>query len=296
MNEIAACFVLYSPDADHHLAAIRAVRAAGARVLVFDNTPDDARAERNRAELAAADADAVYLRAGGNIGLSAAFNHLVRHAQGLAGLDAIVMFDQDSTVSTGLFTQLVQGWRAAEAAGGPVGVYAAYAVRTDGQPYRQRVLDEPVPVPGLLNVMFAPSSFSLMPMASFAVAGLFQDDFFIDQIDVDFCRRCRLAGRPILIDPKLAFPHRIGDGDVRFRGRALVPASAPFRCYFQVRNILLSARRGGVPWPYAAKVTYHRFGVAVLAGLQIGKFRERLRWSFLGLRDGLRGRGGGLPG
>lgn len=291
-DNIFSCLVLFNPDEEHHISAIDNILTAGGKVVVFDNSDDLATAQHNRNLLSERfGANVEYLRRDGNIGLSAAFNRIVEHVLTKSDVEALVLFDQDSTVTAEMFTRLVEGYRRA-ALNHNVGVYAAYAVRVNGEPYGVRPVWLYSAKPPLLPVKFAPSSFSLIPISTFKNIGLFQEDFFIDQIDGDFCLRCWKSNLSVLIDTSLRFPHRIGIGDITIFKRKSIPVASPFRGYYQTRNIILSAKRNNVPVIDTLKRITIKISLITILGLKSGLFRKRLIFCLRGLYDGLLGRGG----
>jgi rhamnosyltransferase len=208
-------------------------------------------------------------------------------------VEGILFLDQDSTVAPQSLRRLIASF-VAEAEG--LGVIGGFPVRSDGQPYRTRALRNGGSQPDLLECRMVPSSFSIIPVRTFKVVGSFHEDFFIDHIDVDFCARCRRAGLRVIADRQATFSHAIGEQSVVAFGKYLCPGAAPFRYYFQFRNCLLSARRGGMTKGSAVYALLKHAAVVALASAILGGGRERLRWSLRGLRDGLLGRSGPLPG
>src|SRR5262249_15342683 len=132
---------------------------------------------------------------------------------------------------------------------------------------------------------------SLVPAHVFRELGLFQEDFFIDYIDKDFCVRCWQAGKVVLIDKNLRFPHRIGNGDVGIANLQM-PVSSPFRHYYQVRNLILSSRRNRVGIFETVTSTFRKLVKIVVLGFLAGDLRARIGYSLSGIRDGALGRGG----
>lgn len=295
LSSIYGCFVLYNPDDIHHLDSVEAVLKAGGRVVVFDNSDENLVRQDNRRILDSRFPGAVvFMEDGGNIGLSAAFNKISNFVLQNADAEAIVLFDQDSTVSSDFFSSLVHGFRSVKKKF-KIGVYAAYAKRVSGPEYGVRIVDWVKGLPSnLMAVKFAPSSFSLIPVEALREVGLFQDDFFIDHIDVDFSYRCWKLNRIVVIDKELRFPHRIGHGDALIFGKLLMPISAPFRHYYQARNNILSARRGGAPVLDTFRTVMGKILKVSLLGLHAGAFWTRLGFCLRGVMDGVRGRSGRL--
>jgi rhamnosyltransferase len=111
---------------------------------------------------------------------------------------------------------------------------------------------------------------------------------------MDFCARCLRTGFEVLMDTGATFLHRVGQGDIFFLGKYLSPISAPFRHYYQVRNIVLSGQRRGSSKRKVLLELLRRFVVICASCLYDGAIVARWRYAFRGLGHGLRGIGGPL--
>jgi rhamnosyltransferase len=288
---------LYNPEIGPLLDNVTSIRRAGILPIIFDNTPaPEQRARNSQVVREKFGVDAVrWLREDGNIGLAAAYNRIVSEVRRLHGIEAILFLDQDSTVAVDSLQHLIATYRDIKDRES-VGVLAGSALRSDGVPYRvYEIASKVAGLPHLTRVKIAPSSFSLIPMSAIERVGGFYDDFFIDHIDYDFCLRCRNAGLMVAIDRLAPFYHQIGNGLVMIAGRAITPISSPFRHYYQVRNILLSAERRGASRREAATEVLKRFAIVGVISIKAGASLSRYRFAWRGLVDGLNRRGGQLP-
>lgn len=291
-SRIWACFVLYNPGDSHHLLSISQVVRTGARIIVYDNS-DLAYVSGNKQAILDISNEVVFLGGEGNIGLSAAFNKVVSYLKETSSADAFVIFDQDSSVTQSIFSDLV-GRFFDYSKRFDIGVYAAQPVREGGVPYRIRRVNVKTPDPCVVASEFAASSFSLIPMAAIEKVGGFYDDFFIDHIDADFCKRCWRKSLAVFIDTRLKYTHRVGVGDVKFFGKAIMPVSAPFRGYYQTRNILLSGFRGGDScFSISRKLAFKLIKIFIVAVFS-GNALLRINFALRGVFDGIKGRSGSL--
>jgi rhamnosyltransferase len=293
-KSIYSAFILFNPEEDHHLESIKNIRKSGVKVVVFDNSDkknvQDENYQRINNEF---NGEVEYITNNKNIGLSAAFNRVAEHIINKDGAEAIILFDQDSTVTSEIFTKLINKYREVSSIY-KVGVFSAYATRTNGgEPYGYKTTGECLPeFPGVIPVEFSPSSFSLIPLSTIISIGKFQEDYFIDHIDVEFCTRARNANLNVFIDTNLKFPHRIGDGDLTLFGKTIAPISSPFRHYYQVRNIILTGKRNNLPLHKSILSLCRRFIALALISLKHGGFRNRMKFYLKGLKDGISGNTG----
>ena len=88
----------------------------------------------------------------------------------------------------------------------------------------------------------------LMPAPALRQVGLLREDYFIDWVDVEWCLRARDQGFKIYGVCAATLEHRLGDQVARVLGRE-VPLHAPWRHYYQSRNVVLMLRstRANVP-------------------------------------------------
>jgi rhamnosyltransferase len=286
--------VLYHPDSGHHFESIRILLLNNIEVIVFDNSEDKEIRERNRMALEQTFAGQIrYMEtAQGNIGLPAAFNRIIHVAKEDTFAQGLFLFDQDTDVNVAALRHLIESFTILQAQGQP-GLVAGYPIRDSGIPYRIRPRSSfQSPIPELIAVEMAPSSFSLIPLTTFAKVGEFPEDFFIDHIDWDFCSRCWRYDLPVFVDKRATFVHRIGLGDVTILNKPLFPIASPFRHYYQTRNIILSHTRAGLPFFTTVRAIALKVIVVSVIGIYAGGLIQRLRNALLGIMDGIKGRGG----
>lgn len=289
-SRLAAVIVTFNPDERVVFDNISLLARLGIEVIVFDNTPLGAPGMRSLSRHGGA---ARYMGGSGNIGLSAAYNEAVSYAR-LERFDAVLFLDQDSLLEETSILRLRDSFRRLSKKL-RLGVLGGKPLRRDGSEYRTA---RPMPSSDLgkeyQRCRMVTSSFSIVPLDVFASIGLFYDDFFIDHIDMDFCARCLRNGFEVIMDTSATFRHRVGQGDITFLGQYLFPISAPFRHYFQIRNIILSGRRRGVSRTKVALEVFRRFAVISASCLYAGEFAARSKYALRGVIDGIRGRGGPL--
>jgi rhamnosyltransferase len=289
-----AGLVLYHPESKHHIESIRNLLSLGIEVIVFDNSEDKATKENNWISLKQTFYEQLYYLedAQGNIGLAAAYNQIVNVARKGKFSRGLFLFDQDTDVNETALHHLIESFTILQDHC-QLGFVAGYPKRNNGLPYRIR--PRPFiqsPKPELIAVDCAPSSFSLIPFTTLITVGEFQEDFFIDHIDMDFCLRCWLHNLPVFIDTRASFLHRVGLGDVTILKRPLFPIASPFRHYYQARNRILSDTRAQVSTVKTIVMTAQRVVVVFIIGIYAGQLFKRLKYTLNGIVDGIMGRGG----
>jgi len=279
---VFAVVVAYGPDLDA-LATLCMRLRASAEVIVVDNTP----AEKAPHPVAGT----CWLSMGGNAGIAAAQNAGIRAALEL-GAEVLAFFDQDSTPDVQLLPSLV-----AALGQPPRGVAAPVCVDMrngmEYPPYRFNRWGwaSPAPAAGRSAPVEADliiSSGSVVAADVFARAGLMDEGFFIDYVDLEWCIRCRRAGVSIQVVPAVTMPHAIGNQVIE-HGPVTTFVHSPIRAYYRLRNAFLLIRMPHVPRLYAL----HEVAAALVHHLLQWRHSQdraqHLQLGWRGLIDGLRG-------
>jgi len=304
---IALC-VTYQPDLDRFERALRAVAAQVSVVLVLDNSiSGDAQA----AVLALANQvpGADYVGLWGNRGLGAAYNQGIEMARAQAA-SYVLLLDQDSIVADDMLQHLLTVFNEPPAddpvAGKPEIRVAACGPRyTDRLTGRRSVLlgdrgismgrlREPSADAAWATSAMLISSGSLIPMAVLDRLGGFDESFFIDHIDTDFCLRAHAQGMQLLVVSAAGMEHELGHDHQRIwwgHWREL-PIHQPQRLYYIFRNSLRLMARPYAPWRWRL-FDLRRLGVIlgvhlIAPGPRLARVGQVLR----GVGAGLLGRGG----
>lgn len=238
---------------------------------------------------------------GANRGIAAAHNEGLH--RGLArGLDAVVLFDQDSVPAEDLVSRLV----AASQTHGGGRVAAAGPVWVDERSGRRgafhrvrggRIVSVPAdPAQAAQPVDFLISSGTLVWLAAVRAIGPMREDLFIDHVDTEWCLRAGHAGWQLLGVPGAVIRHALGDATRRvWLGRwREVALHSPVRNYYEVRNTLLLLRAPGADANWWLAHGVRLLQLLVFYGLLVAPRWQRTHLMLRGLADGLRGRGGPL--
>lgn len=214
---VCAVVVAYFPDAELAERVERVARQVGA-VIVVDNTPDPVVEERLRA-LAVPDPPLVISNRR-NLGIAAALNQGLKHAVAL-GYDWVLTLDQDTGCRDDMVTTLLHIAQTCEPRPAVVGSNYDYGIR-------RRIFEVPPDGPGEWVESHTVISSGSLIDARFALQiGGFREDYFIDQVDHEFCLRARSFGRRVVISRKPVMDHRVGDA---------IGGHSPLREYYIMRN------------------------------------------------------------
>lgn len=134
------------------------------------------------------------------------------------------------------------------------------------------------------------TSGSLINVAFALKIGGFRDDYFIDQIDHEFCLRTRAHGGKVVISRKPVMEHGVGTSDgafVPFLGR--MPGHSATRKYYIARNSLVTIAnywRTEFNWAMRRAIRL-ALGLILMATLEKQRTAKVMAF-FRGIRDGFR--------
>ena len=94
----------------------------------------------------------------------------------------------------------------------------------------------------LIEVDIAISSGTTLTMDTFNKIGYYDEDFFIDFVDIEWCIRARKKNIPIFIAPDIKMYHSIGDNVIKTK-LFTISSHSPIRTYYKVRNSFLLSRK-----------------------------------------------------
>jgi rhamnosyltransferase len=192
--------VTYHP-APGHLANVLRVRPQVRKLVVVDNCSSERVLGAFRE--ASQGSEFHLIENGENLGVAAALNIGIRWAES-SGCDWVILFDQDSTVSDGLVETMLSA-HDSELDREYIGTLApVYVDRSSGN-------EMPVERSKNGEIVTAPTSGSLIPVSIFAGCGYFREDFFIDQVDFEFCLRILAAGYRIVQCADASLVHSLGE-------------------------------------------------------------------------------------
>ncbi|MBR7960849.1 glycosyltransferase family 2 protein [Burkholderia vietnamiensis] len=295
MTTLGALVILYRPT-DAQLEALAAWRHACDALLVVDNTP---RPDGRVRELCARDGIAL-LHHGNRGGIAGAYN------AGLAalfgnGVDAVALFDQDSSVPPGYFATMrgVCATRAARPFLAGPRIFDENAqsflpeLATNGIGLRRLNLAPDAP---LQRCAFLISSGCVVSRAAFDVLGRFDETLFIDHVDTEYSFRALARNVPLYVVPSLVLSHRIGAKQRHSFGPFEMTSMNHSwqRRYYSARNAVQLGIQYGLRFPVAIVPNLLTVWQVVQIALVERDKRAKLAGILFGIADGLFGRLGPL--
>jgi rhamnosyltransferase len=258
------------------LDTVEALRRQVSHVHIVDNGSRDESVARLRvlAELPSVSLSLLER----NVGIAAALNEGVRAARE-AGYPWVLTMDQDSIIGSGMI--------------------AAYAATIAAKPHAKCL------VPNVLAngvetsvtegaVDFAITSGTLLSTTVLADTGPFEEQLFIDGVDIDYSLRLRRRGHEILRVKDACIRHELGERGKAGRWVARVYAThSPLRRYYMYRNHLYLMKVYWRDFPgFVLKATLYQMVLLVLVAFYDPEPGRSLRFILKGVRDFFGGRMG----
>jgi len=134
------------------------------------------------------------------------------------------------------------------------------------------------------------TSGSLVRVRATAVLGGFRDDYFIDQVDHEFCLRTRAYGGRVVVTRQVVMTHSVGEeGGARLPLLGRLPRHSALRRYYIVRNSLWIIREYAIREPaWCAKRLMKVLTGCLLIPFMSENWMEVWSAQFRGLVAGLR--------
>ena len=294
---VGVSIVAYKPEAEALQRLLAAIAGQFGAIVVIDN-------EGATAAIGAGGHDGIdIIDPGGNIGVAAGHNlSLLRIFA--AGCSHALLFDQDSLPQGDMVGELLRIEQALLADGRAVGAIGPMLVAADDRltgfirfsglwRHIPRRGDADLPVPACRSD-FLITSGTLLRREVFERVGPFDENLFIDNVDLEWCCRATSLGFACYGAVEARMEHALGDYTLHYPlARRLIPTvHNPMRIYYITRNRLLLYSMPHVPPGWKLADFPRMVAKIVLFGLLVPPRLRYLRASLAGFLDGLRGRGG----
>jgi len=282
-----AVIVTYNPDPglDERLDKVREQVCA---VLIVDNASYEAREMIERCA-ALETVDCIWNQT--NLGLATALNQGVEWA-GRKQLKWLLTLDQDTVLNERAVEVLSEAFDDCGAKDKVAIVGGNYVDRLTGVPFIPTLAEDGckwIDVPTVIT------SGSVLSLEAAEVVGPFRDDFFIDEIDDEYCLRCRREGFRVILSREPVMEHTIGyPRYYRFLWKKLIsPGLSPLRRYYRHRNhvVMIREYRRLEPGWVKFSINVRLKELILVALLERGRV-SKLWYALRGIVDGMIGRMG----
>jgi rhamnosyltransferase len=213
---------VFNPE-DTDISYINELSGVFDYIVVFDNT-EGSLSNLNKDLLDKS--NITVISNGNNDGLSVAFNTIFTYYSDnkQCTADYVCLLDQDSRMSKSSIQELMEIIE-----GQTVGNTAVYAPRIDYDNEEKEAIKE-----GLTSVDWVISSGSFIRLDLLKTIGYFDENYFIDRIDFDFCFKVCLHGFKIKVIESVKLKQQLGHSRKLFGIKFF--EHSPLRNYYMARN------------------------------------------------------------
>lgn len=228
MNKVGSIIVTYNPDILILKKNIDSVISQINRVIIVDN---DSKNYDFIQELINENKNIHLISNSRNYGIATALNQGMKHLK-LLGYNWAITLDQDSILEKDAIKNMVHYCR------DEIGIICP-KIEYNRQ-YIQKVNSQKVE-----EIKACMTSASLTNIEAWEKVGGFDEEFFIDYVDNDFCMKLRLKEYSILRVNDCILKHNLGEGRnfKIFNKKIYYFKHSPIRCYYIIRNIIIFNRR-----------------------------------------------------
>lgn len=298
---IAAVIVSFNPEANSFSELLQKLAPQVDQLFIVDNSPpvnDDTfkfcvAAEIDREQ-------AWVIRLGDNFGIAAALNIGIERALE-NGADFVLLSDQDSLPTDDMVANLRRAYTALMCSGirlgivGPTftdlhtGITYPFQVKVPGRFfYGHKTPTDDFPHSEALTLI---TSGMLIPAEVLRDVGPMREDFFIDQVDIEWCHRARSKGYRIYGTGWARMYQRMGEARLRvwyLRWRH-ESAYSPLRIYYRLRNFVAMLKLDFIDLRWKVRNSWYCLGI-IYTHVFFGKQPvNTLKMSAKGVWHGLRG-------
>src|SRR5829696_7206525 len=284
MSRTIAGIVAFYPDPARVLRLIASIADDVSRIVLFANSPLEA-AIKNGLSTAAAQTSVTLIAPGENVGL---------------GRPTIVSSSSRGSRERNSFCSLtrtarrLREWSAASNTlptssnhGEKPAVVGPRPTKANGEPFKvPRRRSSAEGLPGLA-VDFAISSGSLIALRATAEVGPFNEEFFIDAIDIEWCSRAWSAGWSVWLGVDIPMTHRLGRGVIHLPLGLRLTDQPSERLYTYFRNQVAMLRLPHVPSAWKLRFIASLPARCLIYALRNGFARPAVSAIIFGLIDGI---------
>lgn len=285
MRKTSAIIVLYHPRVENVCSLIERLKDCDS-VYLIDNTPDVEQPD----EKFLSQPKVNYIPLGENKGIAFAQN--VGFIKSIAdGNSLFFTFDQDSLVDDTYISEMLIELDKITSKGDDVAALGPLIINSrNNESYRREINLGEEHLEGIYSVESIISSGAVYTIEALTYVGLNKSEWFIDLIDIEWCYRARHLGWKIFTSSNVKLEHNLGQSDIKLPGKTLSLAS-PIRLYYVYRNWLLAMREPSFPLKYKMKKLIFMPCRIIIYAMSNSR-RERIKYIFKGIKDGLLGRVG----
>lgn len=278
-KKIFAIIVAYNPDINKLLKLIAFLKSQVSSIVIGNNSEYDLSIEEN---------DVKVFNFKKNMGIAAAQSVGMKWAFENGG-DFVLLLDQDSYPEMKSIEKLISSYFELTGRGYNIGLIGMRDYDRDTGILSKATFNKGKKIHGFNIVIESSiiSSGSLIPKKAYDKVGGMDDRLFIDSVDFEYCWRLQSHGFLTVRNNDSLLSHKLGRGTKTILGIIQIDVFAPFRHYYQFRNVLLLMKRSYPPF-YWKVSNFIKLVIQLLVyPFVLDDGRGRLKYMICGIKDAL---------
>lgn len=288
----SALVTLFYPD-ENTAKNIEKLSEQTTKIFLLDNTPENPCNERFSHIK-----NAEYIYFGENLGLSSAFNKALREITFVKESDFILFFDQDSCITEKFVQNLISDFQKLSRTHN-IGLLGPVYFDSTKKKYGGITKHCEKISQGIFKTTEIITSGMITTYKILKNIGFWDESIFLDYADFELCWRMISNGFEIFITENVLLNHFLGSGflsvNLIFK-KLCLSYSPPFREYYQTRTAVKLLKRNYVPENWRRNFLFNLTIRILIFTFRLPKKSQRLKYFFLGLKDGLKNKNGELKG
>lgn len=281
MGKVYSLITLYNPD-ESVVKKSKQIAAQVEKVFFCDNS------NKNNSALFRSIENAAYMANMKNLGLSGAFNKILRDSRLVwQDDDIIIFFDQDSEITEGYIDKLICGFKLTEKKYKNLGCYGPVFFNTSNGTVEIPKIKKEL-LKGVYKVKNIITSSMVVRYKNLERIGFWNEKLFLDLADWDLCWRMEATGMLCSITDSVVLHHSVGDGEKRV-GPFNFRVGQPIREYYQTRDALYLLDEEYIPFKMRLRLLANVTVRPLLHYMFLNKKNLRIKYIKKGFIDYHRG-------
>ena len=258
------------------------------KVYICDNSPIE-----NSELFKYDDTDKIeYIFFGENLGLSRAFNKVLKESNAWENDDFVLFFDQDSHIKQGHIDKLINEYDCLLAKGYNVGCLGPVFFNTSNNTVEVPKMKTPL-TENSFKVSSIITSSMVCRYADIKEIDFWNERVFLDMADWDFCWRMVKKGKLCCMTDAVVLEHSLGTGEKKV-GFLKLRIGNVFREYYQTRECLYLLTRSYSPLKYKIRFIAMLTVRPIIHLIFLENRKNRFKYICMGVRDFFKKKSGSL--
>lgn len=278
-EKIFALIVAYNPDISKLLKLVAFLRSQVSLIVIGNNSEYDLSIKEDNVKI---------FNFKKNLGIAAAQSIGMKWAFENGG-DFVLLLDQDSYPEVKSIGNLISSYFELTGKGYNIGLIGMRDYDKDSGKLSKAIFNKGKKIYGFNCAIESSiiSSGSLIPKKAYEKVGGMDDRLFIDSVDFEYCWRLQSYGFITVRNNNSLLSHRLGMGTKTILGIIQIDMFAPFRHYYQFRNILLLMKRSYAPFYWKVSNLIKLIFQLLIYPFILDDGRRRLIYMIRGIKDAL---------